>query len=328
MQRSMRWVYGIFLLPSLVGFSSTQNQDELSVETRAEGELSQAECEAKIGTMFWMQGACRPLPVAQYAPLVYLDKAEQFTPSSVDFFLPHMKTEGVFLATKERLKCPTCKNLPFLYGQMGGNGPAAPVYAIVTQKSEEIVDLTYWFFYPYNLGKTVCLGASIGGRCVGCKKEFGDHVGDWEHITVRTVHLQPTQVYLSWHAWGNTFTYGDTKAMDYVDGTHPIVYSANGSHGVYPKPGKYQYRKLPNGGELADYTSKGRAWRSWKNLDVVLFKPNKVYTGKDAWMNFKGSWGNPKQGCDIYERLSGECQLNGGPSGPVTKGSMTSLELL
>lgn len=56
--------------------------------------------------------------------------------------------------------------------------------------------VTYWMFYPYSQGKTVCtlnfgpLGPipipllPIFNICLGTKKEFGSHVGDWEHMSL------------------------------------------------------------------------------------------------------------------------------------------------
>ena len=106
-----------------------------------------------------------------------------------------------------------------------------------------------------------------------------------------------------------------------------MVYSAEGSHGLYAKPGKHVYRKLPNGDKLADYTSRGKSWRTWENLQFILFQPKKLYEGRDSWMNYKGRWGNRKQSCGIYERVSGQCQLNDGPVGPVEKSVLTNIVL-
>lgn len=56
--------------------------------------------------------------------------------------------------------------------------------------------VTYWMFYPFSQGKTVCtlnlgpLGpipiplVPIFNLCLGTKKEFGSHVGDWEHMSL------------------------------------------------------------------------------------------------------------------------------------------------
>lgn len=56
--------------------------------------------------------------------------------------------------------------------------------------------VTYWMFYPFSQGKTICtvnlgpLGpipiplVPIFNICLGTKKEFGSHVGDWEHMSL------------------------------------------------------------------------------------------------------------------------------------------------
>lgn len=56
--------------------------------------------------------------------------------------------------------------------------------------------VTYWMFYPFSQGKTMCtlnlgpLGPwpipliPIFNICLGTKKEFGSHIGDWEHMSL------------------------------------------------------------------------------------------------------------------------------------------------
>lgn len=54
--------------------------------------------------------------------------------------------------------------------------------------------VTYWMFYPFSEGKTICvldlgyLGSwpipLVGGKCFGKFKEYGSHVGDWEHMSL------------------------------------------------------------------------------------------------------------------------------------------------
>lgn len=54
--------------------------------------------------------------------------------------------------------------------------------------------VTYWMFYPFSEGKAVCvldLGffgswpiPTVGGICLGMFKEYGNHVGDWEHMSL------------------------------------------------------------------------------------------------------------------------------------------------
>lgn len=54
--------------------------------------------------------------------------------------------------------------------------------------------VTYWMFYPYNRGKSMCtvdMGPfgdwpipKVNNLCYGAVKEYGNHVGDWEHMTL------------------------------------------------------------------------------------------------------------------------------------------------
>lgn len=54
--------------------------------------------------------------------------------------------------------------------------------------------VTYWMFYPFSEGKTICmldlgfLGSwpvpTVGGVCIGTLKEYGSHIGDWEHMSL------------------------------------------------------------------------------------------------------------------------------------------------
>ena len=52
------------------------------------------------------------------------------------------------------------------------------------------------------------------------------------------------------------------------------------------------------------------------NLSIIVsFVLFKRYIGQLGWLNFRGRWGNAKNGCDL-EPISGECRLNHGPIFP------------
>jgi hypothetical protein len=261
----------------------------------------------------------------QYAPRVWLHGSEAFFPSSVDFFMPnvHQETWGpdTYLVTNQGLGCSSCTNPPFLTGQRPDQTPV-PVYAdVVNRTNTTITDVIYWQFYPYNLGKEVCIGAySSKLGCAGYYQTFGNHVGDWEHVTVRFVDGRPAQVYLGSHDGGRTMFYGD-KFL-YLAGGHPEVYSARGSHGLYAEEGRHYYKFLPNGDALADDTQRGMAWDTWNN--VVTFQPQAAgtYNGSLAWMNYLGYWGNPAADCGLSIlgiEITDQCVLTGGPRSILEK---------
>jgi hypothetical protein len=80
--------------------------------------------------------------------------------------------------------------------------------------------------------------------------------------------------------------------------SHPIVYSANGSHASYPTVGAFDVDNWP----ADDYTGKGLTWRTWEHLIYVVTEP---------WFGYGGGWG------EISDELM-FIELNG-PSGPGYK---------
>ena len=300
----------------------------------------------------------------KWAPLVKLPIGDPWLPSSVDYFLSHTKMVGCSsqpepmtasnlqkcngdsrLTTKTELSCPSCTEAAVLKGQ---HPSQVPVY-VLYREHNDFLEIAYWFFFPYQRGKRVCIGLyvrkcpckKIFGRCpcpTGCYggySHFGHHVGDWEHVTVRLRKVGSNyniySIFLSVHNsevtnkfggeffWGNgKFTKG-SQSLGMHDGTHAIVYAAAGSHGFWPTTGRHVYKELPNSDTLVDYTSSGESWYTWHKLKPVEYNPNAEYSGEFQFLEFMGRWGNKKDGCFFSEWIADECQLNGGPSGPARK---------
>lgn len=76
-----------------------------------------------------------------------------------------------------------------------GGKSDAPVVLIVVPKGDGVVDAFWMFFYSYNLGNSVF------------NVRFGNHVGDWEHTTVRFQHGKPKAVFFSEHSAGEAYTW-------------------------------------------------------------------------------------------------------------------------
>lgn len=253
-----------------------------------------------------------------YGPKIWMHHDEEYFASSVPFFMENMYDNGTRLVTNESLGCDDCTAPSFLDGEplIGGNY-TTPSYVITVPKGNGITDLVYFQFYPYNLGKNVCIGIEVFNNCVGSRQLIGNHVGDWEHMTVRLQDGQPTKLYLSQHSDGQTIDWGSTSVA--MTNGHPIIYSAYGSHGLYASPGTFTYLSIGNGTDLDDDTSAGIAWDSWESLSIVSWQAIGTYTGDFEWLNYTGDWGNGSSGCGVLEDLSGECILNNGPSGPMLK---------
>lgn len=256
------------------------------------------------------------------------------------------------MQTREPLDCPSCYNLGMFFGQAIENG-GVPTYTIYREYDDafKTLDVSYFAFYPYNRGKDACVGVPINGSCAGAEKNLGNHVGDWEHNALRFRNGQPYMIHLNVHSFGAYYEWNETTKNfqffvgeevrsvvdpDYDDspyekdaryepqypptvelmGTHPVVYSANGSHGLWGSPDVHTY--VP-GLPLQDFTDEGIAWTTWDNLILIPWLPSNIsYEGNLNWLNFLGDWGNSAEGCE-YEIVTGECELGSGPSGPRSK---------
>ncbi|KAG5345009.1 VPS62 protein, partial [Acromyrmex heyeri] len=208
--------------------------------------------------------------------------------------------------------------------------------------------VTYWMFYPFSEGKTICvldLGffgswpiPTIGGVCIGTLKEYGSHIGDWEHMSLYFKDNEyPLAMYVSAHDVGafyqydprnGTFIYESQETRKglfqkptfpekvYTAGdSHPILFSARGSHGLWTAPGKHKFVRVPR---LYDESGFGTAWPTWKRLELLLEEDNEPLPG---WMTFKGKWGNPRSNCHPLARLGFNiCEFVDGPTGiPMKK---------
>lgn len=47
---------------------------------------------------------------------------------------------------------------------------------------------------------------------------------------------------------------------------HPVLFAAQGSHGLWTAPGKHRFVRVPR---LYDVNGFGTPWYSWKNIEVI-----------------------------------------------------------
>jgi hypothetical protein len=264
-------------------------------------------------------GTVTGLRAAQFAPIVHLANDETYQPSSAQFFLPNTQRVNGFLDVIESLGSYSDPDPVFLRGQ----NPAStrvPVYAEIVHRDNLPVDTTdviYWMFFPYNLGKSIPISEVDIPGVWEEDVHFGNHVGDWEHLTLRFVDGRPSQIYLAQHEDGATYDVGD-KDLSFDD-FHPRIYSASGSHGLYSRPGRHVYQTTPVG-ELADETSTGLEWATYNTVVPFEWAASGIYENDLDFLMIDDRWGNPKDGCGVIEYLSDECVLNDGPVAPLQKG--------
>lgn len=142
-------------------------------------------------------------------------------------------------------------------------------------------DIQIWFFYAYNVG-------AMGFN----------HQADWEHITISvSSDLAFVSAYYAEHHGGRRL---DRAAqLTWVDATHPVVYSARGTHASYPSAGAYRTPAL-----IDRCYDGGPRWATWKNY-INLGEHGHILGGQD-WARYDGRWGRP-----------GWFEITSGPVGPM-----------
>jgi hypothetical protein len=156
--------------------------------------------------------------------------------------------------------------------------------------------LQYWFYYPFNDWNNL-------------------HEGDWEMIQLvfpaatpeEALETEPLEVGYSQHEGGERAEWGDDK-LELVEGTHPVVYPAAGSHATFFTEGLHLGRSAEQGVGCDDTTGPSDELRP-----VARSIPSDPEAGRQAfpWIAFEGRWGERQQA--FYN----------GPTGPNLKTQWT-----
>lgn len=216
----------------------------------------------------------------KFAPRIWWDENEKFFASTVEDADDNMDITLLPYGNAYYIKEVNSPNFmnDFLYGNLNN----AKAYAFATEKEFKYLDLSYFVFMPYNQGKT------IAGL------EFGNHVGDWEHICVRLLKekkdgkiiCRPVLVEYSAHFMRNYYSWDEVEK---VEGTHPVGYTACGSHGMWKDGGTHIYVNAVVV-KLKDYCSQGTAWDLWRDGKIETYSYNALThqgkaLGTSEWKN-------------------------------------------
>jgi hypothetical protein len=168
---------------------------------------------------------------------------------------------------------------------------------IVTQAGHtDRVALQYWFFYPFN--------------------DYNNkHEGDWEMVQLlfaaRTVEqalrTDPLEITYSQHEGAEASSWDDPK-LERVDGTHPVVHVAAGSHANYFDEALF----LGRSGEQGVGCDDTRGPTVDVRPDVALVPSDAEAARQEfPWTGFRGRWGERQEA--FYN----------GPTGPNMKAQWT-----
>ncbi|KAL6624345.1 hypothetical protein ACP70R_031666 [Stipagrostis hirtigluma subsp. patula] len=253
--------------------------------------------------------------LAAYAPQVYVHPDEPYLPSSVAWFF-----ENGALLYRKGGETPTPvaadgSNLPqgadndgeyWLDLPADGDrrekvrrGDLASATAYVQAKpmlGGTATDLVVWLFFPFNgpaRAKVGLVTVPLG--------DIGEHVGDWEHLTLRVSNFSSKllRVYFSQHSAG---AWEDAPGLEYVDGNRPAAYASLHGHALYPRAGlvlqgdtRLGVVGIRNDCARGSRLDTGAAGRS----EVVAAE----YLGagvvaEPAWLGFMRQWG-PREEYDV-----------------------------
>ncbi|WP_344172745.1 hypothetical protein [Kribbella lupini] len=157
------------------------------------------------------------------------------------------------------------------------------------------LSLEYWFFYVFN--------------------DYNNtHEGDWESIRLvfdvqtpeAALGTAPTAVGYSQHGGAERALWDDAK-LEIVDGTHPVVYPAAGSHAN--KFGRRLYLGRGSEGLGCDDTTRPLPGISPRVAYVPMARAD--YLTQYPWLAFEGRWGERQR--SFFD----------GPTGPNMKSSWT-----
>ncbi|WCJ19045.1 hypothetical protein M5689_001356 [Euphorbia peplus] len=250
-----------------------------------------------------------------YSPLIYFHPDEAYLSSSVNWYF----TNGALLYKKGDESNPvaidpTGSNLP----QGGLNDGEYWLDLPVDEKSKERVkkgdlqesevylhvkpmfgatftDIVIWVFCPFNgpaKAKVEIINVSLG--------KIGEHVGDWEHITLRISNFngQLWGVYFSEHSGGTWFS---ASELEFQNGNKFVGYASLHGHAMYSKPGMVLQGN--NGIGIRNDCAKSKMVLDTGNKYSVMAAE---YLGDEiveaGWVNYLRKWG-PKISYDVNDEI-------------------------
>ncbi|XP_044499997.1 uncharacterized protein LOC123221267 isoform X2 [Mangifera indica] len=190
--------------------------------------------------------------IKHYGPTVFFHPDEEYMPSSVPWYFKNGallykegKKKGVPIDCRgSNLPCggendgAFWMDLPFEDEAKNylkkGNFESAEVYVHVKPMlGGTFTDIAMWVFCPFNGPATLKIGLVTMEMT-----KIGEHVGDWEHFTLRVNNFSGElwQVYFSQH-WGGEWV--DAFNLEFIEGNKPVVYSSKHGHASYPHAGTY-----------------------------------------------------------------------------------------
>jgi hypothetical protein len=255
--------------------------------------------------------------LARYEPVAHLDPHEAFLPTKVQSFIrdadleretapgtwevvdPHPapgRLPGAGSATWRLNQVPCMPNapvggLPCYAAAFAKRARRPSVYGRVARQDGRVV-LQYWFFYYDDV---------YSYRYPPTDFIWQAHEGDWEVVNVVLSHRRrPLSVGYSQHCAGQRRAWAETPRLD---GTHPIVHVAVGSHANYFSAGTHpinsaclpaaviavfnqRHLRLP-----VDHAFDGPVAVGPPHSGTRVMRVRRIRADHPEWVGFPGFWG-------------------------------------
>jgi hypothetical protein len=178
-----------------------------------------------------------------------------------------------------------------------GTGARSAIYYHVTQSNDRYY-LDYWIFYRFNHFSASQPGLSCKSQLARANAVCDEHQGDWEGVTAVTQPGDATRLdYVVYAAHGGTFRYSASQ-LRIMDGTHPVVYVANGSHASYPRPCASSCSQPPGLAQLGlvdlpegDFDGKAAWARNGDSCPANQPGTCLISLSLQPWVTWAGQWG-------------------------------------
>ncbi|KAK4403829.1 hypothetical protein Sango_0751500 [Sesamum angolense] len=296
-----------------MGFVVTTDPDEpdpeeVSRDKSSEDELSDIACLKNLDSSLLAMPNLDQIHalIKHYGPTLYFHPDEAYLPSSVSWFF----INGALLYKQGRDTGSSVdskgSNLPgggWNDGEFwldlpddddgrgyvrSGNIESAELYVHVKPASGgTFTDIAMWIFCPFNGPATI-----KAGLWSYTFNRIGQHVGDWEHFTLRLSNFNGElwSVYFSEHSGGEWL---DASELEFIEGNKPIVYASKHGHASFPHEGCYIQGSTKLGvGARNDCAKSKYSVDSSSKYQIVAAE----YTGDDVitephWLQYMREWG-------------------------------------
>ncbi|XP_050224565.1 hypothetical protein At1g04090-like [Mercurialis annua] len=244
--------------------------------------------------------------IKNYGPTVYFHPDEKYLPSSVQWYFKN----GTLLYRDGEQKGEPIdyrgSNLPAGGKNDGefwidlprdndaidsikrGDMDSAELYVNVKPAfGGTFTDIAMWIFCPFNGPATL----KVGLMSIPMTR-IGQHVGDWEHYTLRVSNFngQLWQIFFSEHSGGR---WVDVSELEFIKDNKTVVYSSKHGHASFPHPGTFLQGSTKFGVGVRNDVARSKYYidSSTKYQLVAAEYLGEGVVKEPCWLQYMREWG-------------------------------------